>query len=524
MFADVAVTDLRGECGEGALRTLEFRPLPPLSGLTYRIRVKDNEFRERELSPTPGTTKGMVRVELPRPVLAGQAFILTLLDQGGTIVGEASVRLPPSVPDGNVDLTPWGLGGVVRADPGPPDTMDFLGQVEPGIMSRLEGIIIVLLLIAFLVLVAVGRHELLAETGDAHRHHLVLLFLLAVFAIAGRVASDHYMHTQLLNMNQHLGIMESLLNGELVGPVHETGYYVIGTLWFALFGTGSPIAMEASGMVLGLCFSLGTLAAVYGATAALSRDPDAGLCAAVLLAAMPLFLKYAMTVQRDIASTFFALVAVWAGLVHLRRGTRTSLCLTTVALALAVYTVSVYLLLAPVALLALVAWGVPPRRVAPCVVFFLVFCVAPVSVMVQGLFLHHDAPLTVDAGYLVRNSGWMTAFWLGLWHHSLLVPVLAVKGLFVLWRRDRRTALMLAACFTMFFVFLTLNRVSITFCDQDRHMLYAYPFITMAAGTGLRSLVRGRPRDLLVVWLALLYLMLMHWQVALGPLDVRRCI
>ena len=523
VFADVTVADLRGVCREGALRTLELRPIPPLPGLTYRIRVKDNEFLERGLAAIPGIPGDTVQLTPPDPVLADQGFILTVLDQGGAIVGEASVRLPPSLPDGTMDLEPWRMGGVVRAEPGPPSTMDHLGQVEPSTLSRLEGAIIALLLLVFPVLLIAARHDLLAETRGEHRHHLVLLLLLAVFATAAHAASDHYLGTQLLNANQHLGIIEGLLAGEPVALVYETGYYAIGSIWFAINGIGSPVAMEASGMVMGLCLSLATLAAVYGATAALVRDPDAGLCAAVLLAATPLFLKYAMTIQRDIASTAFAAVAVWAGVVHLRRRTDLSRCLVAVSLALAVYTVAINILLVPVAVAALMAWGASPRRVAPCAVLFLVLCVIPMWLKVGRSFDTFGAPYAQDTAYLVRNTGWLAAFWLGLWHHSILLPVLAMRGFVALWQRDRRSALALAACFGVFFMFLAANRVTITFCDQDRHLLYAYPFMAMAAGTGLRSLVRGRPRDL-IVWIVLLYLLLIHWQVALGPLDVRRCI
>lgn len=523
VFADVAVADLRGVCSEGALRTLELRPLPPLPGLTYRIRVKDNEFLERGLAADPGMPGGTVRLTLPDPVLAGQGFILTLLDQGGTIVGEASVRLLPSLPEGTVDLEPWRMGGVVRAGSRAPATMDLPGQEEPGILTRLELAIIALLLMVFPPLLVANRGALLAETKGAHRHHLVLLLLLAVFATAAHAASDHYLRTQLLNVNQHLGIMERMLAGEQVAVLHEVGYYLMGAVWFALNGTGSPVAMEASGMVLGLCFSLAALAVVYGATAALARDPDAGLCAALLLAATPLFLKYALTVQRDIAATAFAAMAIWAAVVYLRRGTALSLCLATVSLGLAVYTVAINILLVPVALLALVVWGIPLRQVAPCAVLFLLLCVVPISVIVQRLLLHHGTPFAVDTGSLAINTGLLAAFWLGLWHHSLLLPVLAARGLALLWRVDRRSALALIACFAVFFAFLATNRMTITFCDQDRHLLYSYPFMAMAAGIGLRSLVRGRPRDL-VVWIVLLYLMFVHWQVALGPLDVRRCI
>ena len=276
-------------------------------------------------------------------------------------------------------------------------------------------------------------------------------------------------------------------------------------------------------MVMGLCLSLVTLAAVYGAMAALARDPDAGLCAAVLLAATPLFLKYAMTVQRDIASTAFAAMAVWAGVVHLRRRTDLSRCLAAVSLALAVYTVAINILLVPIVVAALMAWGTSLRRATPCVALFLVLCVIPMWLKVGRSFDTFGAPYALDTAYLVRNTGWLAAFWLGLWHHSVLLPVLAMRGLAGLWQRDRRSALALAACFAVFFVFLAVNRVSITFCDQDRHLLYAYPFMAMAAGTGLRSLVRGQLRDL-VVWIILLYLLLVHWHVALGPLDVRWCI
>lgn len=276
-------------------------------------------------------------------------------------------------------------------------------------------------------------------------------------------------------------------------------------------------------MVLGLCLSLAALAAVYGATAAIARDPDAGLCAAVLLACTPLFLKYAMTVQRDIASTAFAAMAVWAGVVHLRRGTDLSRCLTAVSLALAVYTVAINILLVPIVFLAIATLSASPRRDAPCALLFFVVCVGPIWLKVGGSIAAVGAPYSLDTAYIARNTGWLAAFWLGLWHHSLLLSVLALRGTTVLWQRDRRSTLALVACFAVFFVFLAANRVSITFCDQDRHLLYSYPFMAMAAGVGLRSLVRGRPRDL-VVWIVLLYILLVHWNVALGPLDVRRCI
>jgi 4-amino-4-deoxy-L-arabinose transferase-like glycosyltransferase len=279
--------------------------------------------------------------------------------------------------------------------------------------------------------------------------------------------------------------------------------------------------MEASARLLGLSFALAAVAATCGAAAALSRDPDVGLAAAALLASTPLFLKYSATVQRDVASTAFSMLAVWAALVYLRRGRSSALALAAAALALAVYTVAVHVVLLPAAALALAAWRVPVRRAAAASAAFAAACAVPVLLITSRVVGAAHVSFLLDPGRVARNAAWLAAFWLGAGHHSLLLAAIAAWGLERLWRERPREARLLAVCFASYLAFMALHEIPIAYCDQDRHLLYSYPLLAVAAGAGLARLARERPRR---AALAAAYLLAAHLALSLGPLDVRRCI
>ena len=344
----------------------------------------------------------------------------------------------------------------------------------------------------------VCRRELRALIPHPSRRELgaLAIVLLIAFAIRVHPYADPFRHRVYFDEWEYLESARSVLlqhraficnwngPGGCLVPArpcsNKVGYSVLLAGAFSLFGTSDSVAM-----MLTLVLSLASVALAWLLAAIIAPESrTAPLAAAVILATLPLHVRYASSAATDSVSLFFGgltvLVAIAAGRCSAKR------CLYLVATALIVAVSIRYeniLLILPV----MVVFGRRTPDLGPFAVGLVISFLLILS-WASNLDVTGSTPLSIEPSVVAKSVRSSVRLWASGSHHPMLLIALA---LLALWRPPRaRIRTLLIVWFVPFILLYTVHDWPLDQWNMDRHMLQAYfPFVLLAAA-GIAALER----------------------------------
>jgi hypothetical protein len=510
---DLSGLRTRIEGGRLLVRIEATGPFHQANVIELVLNTDGDEGREYSINVAPD---GTIRLFDEEPLLKELDAIGTEAHLDGSDVLEVSISLeaignPLSVVVGVVAYEVAGASG--PSDRLFPDVWQFTPSPAPppdGTARTLAGLrqeALTILLFAGLVLSLVRLRRPMASTF-AHVERPIIAALWAVCALAllirvapwigpftPRVFMDEWGYSEGARFILVEGKHDLCTMGRL-GECYRTAPSPLPVGWPVLIALSDSLVGGGSGPSLSLVAALISLPFLFLAGLLAGLPPIHALVPPTLLALLPLHVRYATTTSYEPVSILLLTIAMCGALVHGRWRRHMALSSACFAMALA-------LAVSPAAAMALPAIAIAARpRLRDLVLVGLVLGTAIIP-----SYLSHElswsgsslGEMFVTTGEDVLRSLW---FWWGTGHHTPLVTLLALSGAIALARQDRHTALAFLAWFLVTATAFTLHRIPLTDCNQDRHMLLAYPPLLVLAGAGVwwaSERTKARPHWLLVV-------------------------
>ena len=353
--------------------------------------------------------------------------------------------------------------------------------------------------LALPALVVVCRRELRALIPNASRREFGTQVLVLLVALAIRVnpMADPFRHRVYFDEWEYLESARSVLlhhraficnwndpGGCLVTArpcSNKVGYSVLLAGAFSLFGTSDTVAMT-----LTLVLSLASVAMAWLLAAIIAPESrTAPLAAAVILATLPLHVRYASSAATDSVSLFFGGLAVLVAIAAGRCSSKRSLYLVAAALiaAVSIRYENIFLLFPVMVVFGRRTPDLGPFAIALVVSFSLILAWA------SNLDVTGTTPLSIDPSVVAGSIRSSFRLWTGGCHHPIILTALALLALYRPPRDRVRT--LLVAWFVPFILLYTVHDWPLDMWNMDRHMLQAYfPFVLLASA-GLAAIERS---------------------------------
>jgi len=239
---------------------------------------------------------------------------------------------------------------------------------------------------------------------------------------------DTFFRLQAAGLVHHrLNVLCSL--GELGDCQRFSAFKSIGyPVLLALMSSATGFTDQAT-VLLGTMAGLATVSCVYLIMRMLDRSHIEGLGAALVLALLPMHVRYATVTMSEVLSVLTECLAVSGALLHVRTGRRSGAWLAAAAFALHV-TFRVENPLALVPLAVVYAWGMRRYGVYPAPLPWLLAAVFLVPHFSDfGEFLYGGLPLTrrISLQSIPHNARYIT-YWIDGFHQPFLFTALALLG------------------------------------------------------------------------------------------------
>lgn len=364
--------------------------------------------------------------------------------------------------------------------------------------SHLETLLATTCLLLLPALAVAARRELATLIPRRSKRELGALLLVLAVALALRVhpMADPFRHRVYFDEWEYLESARSVLLHQRASictwgepascRMHaqpsgaKIGYAVLLAGAFSLFGTSDAVAMT-----LTLVLSLASVALAWLLAAILAPGSrTAPLAAAVILATLPLHIRYASSAATDPVSLFFGGLAVLATIAASRCSTKRCIHLAAIALVVAVsIRYENILLLFPV----MVVFGHRLSDLRPFVIG-LVISFTLILAWASNLDVTGSTPLSIEPVVVARSVRSSLRLWIGENHHPLSLTALVLVAL---WRPPReRVRTLFIAWFVPFILLYAVHDWPMDRWNMDRHMLQGYlPFVLLAT-TGLAAAER----------------------------------
>ncbi len=510
---DLARLLTRMEGGRLMVRVEATGPYHQANVIELVLNTDGDDGREYSLNIAPD---GTIRLFDEEPILKELDAIGTEAHLNGPDVLEVSISLeaignPSTIAVGAVAYEFAGASGpsdTLFSDdwqftPTPAPPPDETARTLAGL--RQESLTI--LLITGLVLSLVRLRRPMANTfALAGRPVIMALWAVCALALLLRVAPWVEPFTPRVFMDEwgySEGARFILVEGKhdlctmgRLGECYRTAPSPLPVGWPMLIALSDSLMGAGSGPSLSFAAALASLPFLFLAGLLAGLPPVHALVPPTLLAILPLHVRYATTASYEPISILLLTIAMCGALVHGRWRRPMALVSASFASALA-------LTVSPAAAMALPAIAIAARpRLRDLMLALLVLGTA-----ILPSYLSHElswsgsslGEMFSTGGEDVPKAMW---FWYGTAHHSPLVTLLAICGAVTLAKRDRSTTLAFLAWFMVAATAFTLHRIPLTDCNQDRHMLLAYPPMLILAGAGVwwaSERAKARPQLLLVV-------------------------
>ena len=348
-------------------------------------------------------------------------------------------------------------------------------------------------LLVLAVALAASRRELAACVPRSGRErHALLLVLLLAFGVRALNPyrpvprmDDTFFRDQAEGLvHHHLNVICAL--GEMgdcqrFGGFKSIGYPLILSLASVLLGF-SDVAARLIGVVGGTA----TVACVYLLMRQLDRDHHEAFVAALVLALLPMHVRFASVTLAEVPSVLTECLAVLAAVIHVRTGRSASGWLAASCLALHV-TIRVENPLAIVPLLVVYWWGWGHVRARPSPLPWLVALVLVVPHFADiGGTTYGDQPISTRMNPLsIATNYHYIEYWFNGYFTPFLFTALALLGCIAMWRMSPPFARLVT---TWWGVRLALHLFHTFAAFVPRYMLpLSVPF-AMACGAGARWL------------------------------------
>jgi hypothetical protein len=347
-------------------------------------------------------------------------------------------------------------------------------------------------LLVLAVALAASRRELADRfPRSGRKRRALLLILLLAFGVRSLNPyrpvprmDDTFFRDQAEGLvHHHLNVICAL--GEMgdcqrFGGFKSIGYPLILSLAYVLLGF-SDVAARLIGVVGGTA----TVACVYLLMRQLDRDHDEALVAALVLALLPMHVRFASVTLAEVPSVLTECLAVLAAVVHVRTGRSALGWLAASSLALHV-TVRVENPLAIVPMLVVYWWGREHVRTRPSPLPWLVALVLVVPHFADlGVTTYGDQPIStrMDPMSITANFHYVE-YWFNGYFNPYLFTALALLGCIAMWCLPPPFARLVAAWWG---VRLALHLLHTFGAFVPRYMLpLSVPF-AMACGAGARG-------------------------------------
>ncbi len=336
-----------------------------------------------------------------------------------------------------------------------------------------------------------SRRELWAFVPRS-RNGRSALFLVLLIAFSVRVLNPYrpiliddelFYHEQSTVLAQHhinafctLGMSGDCQRFDTFFPI---GYPLILSLTSTLFGF-SDLAARVVGVVGGVL----TVGCVYLLVTLVGRDRRVALVAALVIALLPMHVRYAVTTRSEVSSILLETLAVLAAIVHVRTR-RAALGWLSAACTAFLLTMRVESVLIIVPLIVVYRrWSDYPRpSLTPWIVALVL--IAPTYMSWSELhFGYQGISQRLDLSQVVGNVSYVF-YWFDGFHQPFLFTALAMMGCVVMWRLPSPYGT-LAASWWVVRLFVYLLQTSETFIP--RYMLLLSAPFAMACGAGARAL------------------------------------
>lgn len=493
---DLSGLRTRIEVGRLLVRVEATGPFHQANVIELVLNTDGDDGREYSLNVAPD---GTIRLFDEEPLLKELDAIGTEAHLDGPDVLEVSISLetigtPLSVAVGAVAYEVAGASGpsdtlfpdVWLFTPTPASPPDETASTLTGLRQEA----LTLLLVAALVLSLVRLRRPMASTfALAGRQVIAALWAVCALALLLRVAPLIDPFTPRVFMDEwgySEGARFILVEGKhdlctmgRLGECYRTAPSPLPVGWPVLIALSDSLVGGGSGPSLSLAAALASLPFLFLAGLLAGLPPIHALVPPTLLALLPLHVRYATTTSYEPVSILLLTIAMCGALVHGRWR-------RPMALASACFATTLALAVSPAAAMALPAIAIAARpRLRDLMLAVLVLGTA-----VLPSYLSHELSWSGSSlgemfgttGEDVLRSLW---FWWGTGHHTPLVTLLALCGAVALVKQDRHTALAFLAWFLVAASAFTLHRFPLTDCNQDRHMLLAYPPLLVLAGAGV---------------------------------------
>lgn len=377
---------------------------------------------------------------------------------------------------------------------------------------------------------AASRRELRSALpgGGGERRALFLLLILAFAVRAGNPyhpvpgmeegffldQADGLVHHQL-NAICSTGSMGQRLLFDLYYPLGERG---VCQQFATYFPVGYPMVLSLASVLLGFSTVAARAVGVLGGTATvacvymlaylLTKDRRSALVAGLVLALLPMHVRFGAKGLSEVLSILTEVLAVLAAVLHLRTGRRAPAWLAAASLALHI-TIKNENLLALVPLFVVYWWG---RRRPPLLPWLLALALVTPHLADWGetRFGQETSTTILDFGSVHRNV-WYVTYWFDGYFQPWLFTALAVMGGICLLRIPAPGGL-LVACWIV--ARLTLYLLTTLPAFTPRYMLgLSVPF-ALVCGVGALAL----PGSLFHLEAAVVLSGLAHLPFAYGPM------
>ena len=245
---------------------------------------------------------------------------------------------------------------------------------------------------------------------------------------------DTYFRLQAAGLVHHkLNVLCSL--GELGDCQRFGGFKSIGyPILLALMSVIAGFTAHAT-ILLGTVAAIATVGCVYLIMRMLDRGHIEALTAALVLALLPMLVRYATVTMSEVLSVLTECLAVTGAILHVRTGRRSGAWLAAAAFALHV-TLRVENPLAVIPLAVVYVWGIRRYGVYPSPLPWLVVAALLIPHFIDyGEFTYAGVPLTarISPTAIPRNVRYVT-YWLDGFHQSYFFTALALLGIVALVR------------------------------------------------------------------------------------------
>lgn len=366
------------------------------------------------------------------------------------------------------------------------------------------------LVIAFAVIVFMNGRRLVSLLGGISRRTWLTLFIIMSAGLFIRIWAVPHTHHVYFDEFEHLNGAENLFyrgiycateqgtgsSPEVIEPLNwPPMYHYLLSVAFAAFGPSEAVAFELSSVLGALSVLLVFLLAYL-----LLNDQRVAIYAAFLFNLIPVHLKYSGSSETGITSLFFILWALISGLIYVRRFDTQGLWGLILSLAVALYCRPenfFLLVLVPGFVLLFLdknqrSSGTARAHLIVSVCSLMVLAAPYLVHMLLGQIVVHPPGWEQGTGRRLLNlkehvigNLW---FWSGPYHPSL-VTLLALAGIPVLWKQDRKILLFSGVWFFSLLVLYSSYHIGVfDGLDSDRFALNLYVSVVFWAGVGLAKL------------------------------------